>query len=50
MFLPPTDSNLAFHIKRAHLQMKLWKAADKADPPVVKFTDYGWDVCVRMVK
>lgn len=42
--LPPTDSNLALHIKRAHLQMLLWKAADKPDPPVVEITNYGWEV------
>lgn len=42
--LPPTDSNLAFHIQRAHLQMKLWKAADKAAPPSVQITDHGWEV------
>ena len=26
--LPPTDTNLACHIRRAHLQMMLWKAAE----------------------
>ncbi len=24
--------------------MMLWKAADKADPPDVQITDYGWEV------
>ncbi|KAG7157884.1 hypothetical protein Hamer_G026018 [Homarus americanus] len=42
--LPPTDRNLAFHIQRAHLQMMLWMAADKAGPPAVQITDYGWEV------
>lgn len=42
--LPPTNMNLALHIRRAHLQIMLWKAADKANPPAVKITDYGWDV------
>ena len=30
---PPTDANLQLHVLRAHLQMLLWKAADKRDPP-----------------
>ena len=38
--LPPTNMNLALHIRRAHLQIMLWKAADKANPPAVKITDY----------
>jgi hypothetical protein len=42
--LPPTDVNLAFHIRRAHLQMMLWKAADKTEPPDVEITNYGWEV------
>ena len=27
--LPPTDTNLACHIARAHLQMMLWKTPDQ---------------------
>ena len=42
--LPPTDSNLSLHIQRAHLQMILWKAAGKPDPPALQITDYGWKV------
>ena len=42
--LPPTDANLALHVQRAHLQMLLWKAADKCDPPDIQLTDYGWEV------
>ena len=42
--LPPTDANLALHVQRAHLQMLLWKAADKPDPPDIQLTDYGWEV------
>jgi hypothetical protein len=42
--LPPTDINLALHLQRAHLQIMLWKAADKADPPAIQITDYGWEV------
>ena len=42
--LPPTDAYLALHVQRAHLQMLLWKAADKFDPPDIQLTDYGWEV------
>ena len=40
----PSDSNLTLHVQRAHLQMLLWKAADKSDPPDVQLTDHGWNV------
>ena len=42
--LPPTNANLALHIKRAHLQAMLWKAADKCDPPHVDIKFYGWEI------
>ena len=42
--LSPTESNMALHVQRAHLQVLLWKAADKPDPPSVNITDYGWEV------
>ena len=29
MSLPPTDTNLYLHVRRAHLQMLLWKATNK---------------------
>ncbi len=45
--LPPTDINLVCHIRRAHLQMMLWKAADRADPPAVQITNYGWEVNIN---
>ncbi len=45
--LPPTDINLTLHVRRAHFQMMLRKAADKADPPNVQITNYGWDVTVN---
>ena len=32
MSLPPTDLHLFLHVKRAHLQMILWKAADQLVP------------------
>ena len=44
--LPPTDNNLALHGLRAHLQIQLWKAADKATPPAGAntITSHGWDI------
>ena len=42
--LPPTDGNLDFRVMRAHLQMKLWKAADKQGPPNLDITKYGWTI------
>ncbi len=44
MSLPPTDTNLYHHVRRAHLQMLLWKAADQQGPPDVSISDYGWEV------
>ena len=35
---------MALHVQRAHLQVLLWKAADKPDPRSVNITDYGWEV------
>ena len=31
--LPQTDDSLALHLKRAHIQAMLWKAADRNKPP-----------------
>ena len=44
MSLPPTDLNLFLHVKRAHLQMLLWKAADQLGPPDVSITEYGCEI------
>ena len=44
MSLPPTDLKLFLHVKRAHLQMLLWKAADQLGPPDVSITEYGWEI------
>ena len=41
--LPPTDANVAFHIRRAHLQTLIWKAADKQHAPNVDVTSFGWE-------
>ena len=44
--LPPTDNNLQLYVLRAHLQIMLWKAADKRHPPVAArdICRFGWDV------
>ena len=44
--LPPTDNNLQLYVLRAHLQIMLWKAADKRHPPVdaLAIRCFGWDV------
>ncbi len=42
--LPPTDSALNEHVKRAHLQTMLWKASDKCSPPDVNISDFGWEI------
>lgn len=42
--LPPTDLALNEHIKRAHLQTMLWKAADQKNPPEVDISDFGWNI------
>lgn len=44
MSLPPTDINLYMHVRRAHLQVMLWKAADQQDPPDVSIFQYGWEL------
>ena len=41
MLLPPTDTNLYPHLRRAHLQMLLWEAADQQGPPDVCIAQYG---------
>src|SRR6476469_193079 len=42
--LPPTEPALDEHIKRAHLQTMLWKAADQVQPPHVNISECGWVV------
>ena len=42
--VPPTDSALDEHIKRAHLQTMLWKAADQIEPPNANISQFGWDI------
>lgn len=44
MALPPTSSNLVFHILRAHHAVILGKAADKQSPPWLDLTQFGWEI------
>ena len=44
MALPTTDVNLYLHVRIAHLQMMLRKAADQQGPPKVATTQFGWEV------
>ena len=41
MTLPPTEANLYLYVRRAHLQMMLWKAAGQQGPPMVDITQLG---------
>lgn len=41
--LPPTDDAFVQHIKRAHLQARIWKCAETKDPQE-DITKYGWIV------
>ena len=44
MLLPPTDTHLYLHVRCAHPQMLLWKAADQQSPPDVSISEYGWKI------
>ena len=44
MALPPIEANSYVHVRRAPLQMMLWKAADQQSPPKVDITQFGWEV------
>ena len=43
--LPPTNPNLMQHTLRAHLQVILWKSANKIEPPEMThdISKFGWD-------
>ena len=41
MALPPTEANRLLHMKRAHLQLTLWKAANRQGPPILDITKFG---------
>ena len=40
--LPPTSESFSENVKRAHLQMWLWKTAMDSDPPDTDSTNLGW--------
>ena len=42
--LPPTDNSAKEHIKRARLQVLLWRAADQYEPPSITLSMYGWQL------
>ena len=42
--LPPTDDAALQHIRRARLQVLLWRAADQMEPPELGITQYGWKI------
>ena len=42
--LPPTDDAALQHIRRARLQVLLWRAADQMEPPELDITQYGWKI------
>ena len=44
MALPPTEANMLLHMKRVHLQVTLWKAADRQGPPILDIIKFGWDI------
>ncbi len=44
MALPHTEANLLLHMKRVHLQVMLWKAADRQGPPILDITKFEWDM------
>ncbi len=46
MTLPPTGPNLFLHILRCHLQVTLWKAANKTGPPThcSDIQKFGWEI------
>lgn len=42
--LPPTDDAAVQHIRRARLQVLIWRAADQMAPPDTDITQYGWKI------
>ena len=40
--LPPTDLAFQENLKRAHIQLAIWRNALNSVPPNVKIIDYGW--------
>ena len=44
MALAPTEANLLLHMKIVHLQLTLWKAANRQGPPILDITKFGCDM------
>ncbi|CAM1319304.1 Uncharacterised protein g7168 [Pycnogonum litorale] len=42
--LPPTDKSAIEHIKRARLQVLIWRAADQIEPPADNIFLFGWRI------
>ena len=42
--LPPNSTNLLLRVQRAHLQMALWKAADRHSSPDIDISNFGWEM------
>ena len=42
--LPPTDKSAIEHVKRARLQVLIWRAADQNDPPAAHLSMFGWKI------
>jgi len=42
--LPPTDKSAVEHVKRARLQVLIWRAADQNDPPATNLSMFGWKI------
>ena len=40
--LPPTDEAAVNHVKRARLQVLMWRAADQTEPPKLHISEFGW--------
>jgi hypothetical protein len=49
--LPPTEENMKLHALRAHLQVLLWKSADRDKPPDItkEITNFGWEMDANQV-
>ena len=42
--LPPNDKAAIEHVKRARLQVLIWRAAHYNDPPAAKLSMFGWKI------
>jgi hypothetical protein len=42
--LPPTDESAMEHVKRARLQVLIWRAAEQINPPATNIAMFGWRI------